>query len=219
MSFLTDCYTPAEAKHRLTRQCLKLLLESGHKVRLQTRSVMVEQDFDLLAAHGDRVRLGTSLPHLDDALARVLEPRAAAPTRRLEMLRRAADRGIPVYAAIAPVMPRPWTQLHAIRLQLEGMPLTETFCEVLNPKGGNLEMVTAALRASPFQTVLKSVQGYGQADWAATTWAVLTDGMSRFFGLNFIPWPDTWRGWAKWLDEEQVQHLDQWLPAKEVAHA
>lgn len=78
MSFLTDCYTPSEAKHKLTRQCLQLLLEAGHKVRVQTRSVLVERDFDLLAAHADRVLLGTSLPHLDDKLARALEPRRHA---------------------------------------------------------------------------------------------------------------------------------------------
>ena len=47
VSFLTDCYTPTEAKLKLTRQCLELLLEAGHKVRIQTRSALVERDFDL----------------------------------------------------------------------------------------------------------------------------------------------------------------------------
>src|SRR5439155_6640249 len=95
MSFLTDCYTPAEAKHRITRHCLRLLLDAGHKVRLQTRSVLVEQDFDILGDYKSQVLLGTSLPHLDDKLARCLEPRAAAPTRRLRMLERAAALEIP----------------------------------------------------------------------------------------------------------------------------
>jgi DNA repair photolyase len=96
MSFLTDCYTPSEAKYRLTRRCLELLLEAGHKVRVQTRSALAERDFDLFAAHRDRVLFGTSLPHLDDTLARALEPRAAGPTRRLRMLERAANADIPV---------------------------------------------------------------------------------------------------------------------------
>ncbi len=104
MSFLTDCYTPAEAKHRITRRCLQVLLEAGHKVRVQTRSVLVERDFDILTAYKSHVLLGTSLPHLDDKLARCLEPRAAAPPRRLKMLEKAAL-DIPVYTAVAPFLP------------------------------------------------------------------------------------------------------------------
>src|SRR5688500_1337033 len=96
MSFLTDCYTPAEAKHKLRRECLSLCLAAEHKVRLQTRSALVERDFDLFKAHKGQVLLGTSLPHLDDELARVLEPRASSPTRRLAMLEKAASAGIPI---------------------------------------------------------------------------------------------------------------------------
>jgi DNA repair photolyase len=58
---------------------------------------LVRRDFDLLLKYKDQVRLGTSLPHLDDNLAKVLEPKAPAPTARLEMLREAAQLGIPVY--------------------------------------------------------------------------------------------------------------------------
>lgn len=95
MSFLTDCYTSAEGRLKVTRACIQRLLESGHKLRLQNRSVLVERDFDLLRAHPSQVVLGTSLPHLDDRLARILEPRAAGPTRRLRMLEKAANVGIP----------------------------------------------------------------------------------------------------------------------------
>ena len=123
MSFLTDCYTPAEARLKVTRACIQRLLEAGYKLRLQTRSVLVERDFDLLRAHPGQVMLGTSLPHLDDRLARVLEPRAAGPTRRLRMLEKAAYVGIPVYAAIAPVYPfHSSAELHQVADKLMSLP-------------------------------------------------------------------------------------------------
>ena len=84
MSFLTDCYTPTEAKLKMTRETLKLLLEAGHKVRILTRSALAERDFDILRAHKDQVLFGSSLPYLNDKLARVLEPKATGPTRRLK---------------------------------------------------------------------------------------------------------------------------------------
>lgn len=82
LSFLTDCYGPIESELKLTREILRLVLEAGHNVRIQTRSALVERDFDILERYRDRVVLGTSLPYLDDKLARILEPGATAPTRR-----------------------------------------------------------------------------------------------------------------------------------------
>jgi DNA repair photolyase len=42
---------------------------------------------------------------LDHAVARTLEPRATAPTRRLQTIRKLTDAGIPVGVSIAPVIP------------------------------------------------------------------------------------------------------------------
>lgn len=222
MSFLTDCYTPAEAKHRLTRQCLELLLGAGHKVRLQTRSALVERDFDLLAAHREQVLLGTSLPYLDDDLARVLEPRASGPTRRLRMLEKAQERGIPVYVAVAPVMP--WTrrvELATLVASLHGLRPREIFCEVLNPKGVNVAMMIEALGDPHHEGRWKEqslqLARYDEAAWACWTSTVLKYGLG--WSTRFVPWPDTQRRWAKHLDAEQVAFLDQFLPAKEAAVA
>jgi DNA repair photolyase len=215
MSFLTDCYTPSEAKYRLTRQCLELLLEAGHKVRVQTRSVLAERDFDLLAAHRDRVVFGTSLPHLDDALSRALEPRAAAPTRRLRMLKRAAEEGIPVYVAIAPFLPF-HTHNHLEEVISQVLPLRprELFCEVLNPKGQNLAMMAEAL-AARFPNESRSLEGYSAEYWSEFTWAVLKHGLAR--SRRFIPWPDTQRQWRAHLSSERVTFLNRFLPHQEVA--
>jgi len=95
VSFLCDAYQPLEEKLQVTRQALELVLLAGHHVRIQTRATLVRRDFDLLVKYKDQVRLGTSLPHLDDDLAKVLEPKAPGPTARLEMLPEATDLGFP----------------------------------------------------------------------------------------------------------------------------
>jgi DNA repair photolyase len=221
MSFLTDCYTPIEAKLKITRQCLQLLLEAGHKVRLQTRSGMVERDFDILSAYRDRVLLGTSLPYLDDELTRVLEPRAPAPTRRLQMLGKAMRAGIPTYVAVAPVMPfTSWVDIASLFNSLGAMtPLREIFCEGLNPKGSNLEMMKKALWEATqagerdFSREIVALSLYNERKWAVRTAAVLKLG-TRLVGERFIPWPDTQRRWAKHLLNYQVEWLDRYLPGK-----
>jgi DNA repair photolyase len=93
----------------------------------------------LLAAHSNQVLLGTSLPHLDDRLARALEPRAAAPTRRLRMLEKAAEAGIPVYVAVAPFLPFHDREiLEAVLAKVLPLRPREIFCEVLNRKATTL---------------------------------------------------------------------------------
>lgn len=211
MSFLTDCYTPAEATHKITRDCLRLLLEAGHKVRVQTRSVLVERDFDILAAHSERVLLGTSLPYLDDPLARALEPRAAAPSRRLRMLQNARERGIRVYAALAPFMPFHGPEvLDAAVAAVNPLKPAELFCEVLNPKGDNRAMMAEAL-AGAYRALSAQITAYGQPEWARFTHTILSHGHAKH-GSAFIPWPDTQRQWERHLTAAQGAFLSRFLP-------
>jgi DNA repair photolyase len=214
MSFLTDCYTPSEAKFNLTRQCLQLLLEAGHKVRLQTRSSLVERDFDLLVAHKDRVLLGTSLPYMDDALARALEPRATSPTRRLKMLQKAFARGLEVYVCVAPFMPfHDEKVMEEVLEAIRPLKPREVFCEVLNPKGDNIAMMQEAL-AAKFPEEAQKMVNYSAAAWAQFTWRVLSIGMKK--NERFIPWPDTQRFWKAHLDPKQTKFLDAYLPPKHM---
>ena len=212
MSFLTDCYTPSEGEYKLTRQCLKLILEAGHKVRLQTRSALVERDFDILESHKDRVLLGTSLPYLDDKLARVLEPRAGSPTRRLKMLQKAYEHNIPIYVAIAPFMPFHNHKtiaevLHSV-LPLEPR---EVFCEVLNPKGDNIAMMRKAL-AKNYPNLAEDMTNYSAKYWAKFTFKVLSQGIK--LTERFIPWPDTQRLWRSHLSTKDTKFLETYLPSK-----
>lgn len=103
----TDAYQPVEKKLGVTRQCLEVLSETNHPIAIVTKSALIERDIDLLAPMAERnlVHVAVSLTTLDRALSRKMEPRAAAPERRLETIRRLSEAGIPVMAFVAPVIP------------------------------------------------------------------------------------------------------------------
>jgi len=103
----TDCYQPVERKLKLTRQVLELLAESHHPAQIITKSSLVERDLDLLATMAQRqcARVMVSITTLDPQLSRLLEPRAAAPKRRLQTIRALAHAGVPVGVLLAPVIP------------------------------------------------------------------------------------------------------------------
>jgi DNA repair photolyase len=103
----TDAYQPCERTLRLTRRVLEVLHECEHPVALITKSSLIERDIDLLAAMAAKrqAAAAVTITTLDPAVARTLEPRAAAPARRLRTIRTLSDAGIPVSVSIAPVIP------------------------------------------------------------------------------------------------------------------
>ena len=103
----TDCYQPIERELRLTRSVIEVLGEARHPFGLVTKSSAVEQDLDLLAPlAADRLAaVYVTITTLDAELSRKLEPRAAAPHRRLRTLRTLADAGVPVGVSVAPQIP------------------------------------------------------------------------------------------------------------------
>lgn len=74
-------------------------------VRILTRSPLAAKHFDLLRSFGPRLLFGMSMPTLRNDLASVYEPRAPAPSRRLETLQKAKDAGLHVYVAMDPTYP------------------------------------------------------------------------------------------------------------------
>jgi DNA repair photolyase len=104
---VTDCYQPVERELRLTRAVIELMHETRHAFGLVTKSSAVERDLDLLAPMAARnlVAVYVTLTTLDGELARKLEPRAAAPHRRLRTLRTLAEHGVPVGVSVSPQIP------------------------------------------------------------------------------------------------------------------
>ena len=103
----TDAYQPAERELRITRAVIEVLTACEHPFTLITKNALIERDIDLIAPAATKrlTRAAVSITNLDPGLARKLEPRAAAPYRRLETVRRLADAGIPVTVMVAPVIP------------------------------------------------------------------------------------------------------------------
>ena len=102
----TDPYQPIEREYRITRGILEVLAECEHPVGIVTKNAMVERDIDILAPMAEKslVNVYVSINNLDHDLARRLEPRCSAPTRRLEAIRRLSAAGIPVGVLVAPVI-------------------------------------------------------------------------------------------------------------------
>lgn len=103
----TDAYQPAERRLRITRSVIEVLAEARHPFSIITKSSLVERDLDLLQplARDRLVAVYVSLTTLDPELARGMEPRAAAPARRLRTIERLASAGVPVGVSVSPVIP------------------------------------------------------------------------------------------------------------------
>ena len=103
----TDPYQPIERRLAITRSILECLLETRHPFAITTKGAGILRDLDLLreAARLGLVRVAVSVTTLDAGLARRMEPRAAAPHRRLEVIAALAEAGVPVGANLAPLIP------------------------------------------------------------------------------------------------------------------
>jgi len=104
---VTDAYQPTERRMRITRGVIEVLADFRHAFSVITKSSGIERDLDILAplAKLGLVAVYVSIPTLDGELARIMEPRASAPLRRLKTIRRLADAGIPVGVSVSPVIP------------------------------------------------------------------------------------------------------------------
>ncbi len=103
----TDAYQPVEKKLELTRALLQVLSDHQHPVSLLTKSALILRDLDLIApmARQGLCRVGVSITTADPRLARRMEPRAAAPHRRLETVQALSEAGVPVMVMMAPIVP------------------------------------------------------------------------------------------------------------------
>jgi len=103
----TDCYQPIERKYGITRSIIEVLAECDHPFTVVTKSALVERDLDLIApmAKNNLVKVFVSIGTLDRALARKLEPRAASPQRRLDILKALSGDEIPCGVMVAALIP------------------------------------------------------------------------------------------------------------------
>ncbi len=103
----TDPYQPIEKKMRITRSILEVLREFRHPVGIVTKSPLVLRDADILGEMAEQglAKVALSITTLDRRLARVMEPRAGTPQRRLQAIKGLVEAGIPAGVMFAPVIP------------------------------------------------------------------------------------------------------------------
>ena len=95
-----------KANLAMVSRALELIRDrSSLNVRILTRSPLARVHFDLFRSFGHRLLFGMSIPTLRNDLADIYEPKAPAPTQRLETLQKAKEQGLHVYVAMAPTYP------------------------------------------------------------------------------------------------------------------
>ena len=107
LSLNTDLYQPAEKKYRVTRQILEVLKENSWPFSIGTKSDLILRDIDLVSQASQRswCCVALTITTLDEKLAKLLEPNAPSPKRRLEAVRRLSDEGIKVGVWLIPLIP------------------------------------------------------------------------------------------------------------------
>ena len=115
----TDPYLPIENEYQITRGALELALKHRFPVHIITKSDLVERDFDLLHQIDKQAKLpddlqkslgrGTlitfSFSTIDNALGKVFESGAPAPSQRIEALKSARKAGFLSGVSMMPLIP------------------------------------------------------------------------------------------------------------------
>jgi len=183
---------------RMVRRALEIILEeSTLNVRILTRSPLARRDFDLMARFGPRLMFGMSLPTMSNYMARVYEPNAPAPSKRLETLLRAKQMGLNIYVAVAPTYPFETydllrgdiAKLLAAITPLEPMTI---FMEPINIRAENVQRIETHARAigvPVFTEVFKDRKAWVEYAWTSLLimhGEAVACGMDRHLHL----WPD-----------------------------
>jgi DNA repair photolyase len=206
----TDPYQPIEKRYRVTRECLEVLFECRHPVSIITKGALIRRDLDLYSAMARErlVSVAVSFTTLDAELKRTLEPRAASPAARLDVIRELSSAGVPVTVLLAPVIPAVndseieailekvaeagarWAAHIFLRLPHEVAPLFKDWLETHMP-----------LRAEHVMSLVRQSRGgkensweYGERMHGTGPFAELIRKRFRIackrFGLNTEPWPE-----------------------------
>ena len=104
---MSDPYMHCEEELRLTRKCLEIIRKYGFGAAIQTKSDRILQDIDLLDEINRSAKcvVQITLTTYDDDLCRILEPNVCNTKRRIEVLEKMQERGIPTIVWLTPILP------------------------------------------------------------------------------------------------------------------
>lgn len=181
---------------RVTRQAVEILLKHGQRVRILTRSPLWLRDLDLLAH--PNVTVGMSLPHLNDQMSRLYEPKAPLPTHRLAALRKGREAGCRMFVAIAPTPQPALDEMGTFLKTVEEVDPEIYFWEAINDRGTNkTRMIDAGIPA-------EQLQSSPCAQWQKMEQLMEEAGLAN----KFHPWPD--RSWSKSGEASIIKKMEYW---------
>lgn len=104
---MSDPYMHCEEDLRLTRKCLEIINRYGFGAAIQTKSDRILRDIDLLDEINRSAKcvVQITLTTYDDDLCSILEPNVCNTKRRIEVLGKMQERGIPTVVWLTPVLP------------------------------------------------------------------------------------------------------------------
>lgn len=147
-SSVCDAYQPAEMRYKLSRECLRILVDAGFHPSILTKSKLVARDFDILQDH-DNCSVGCTLTTMDEQLRFRIEPGASPTRERIAALEEACSRGIKASAFLGPFMPGlsdTDEALDALISAVAPLPLTHFHADKLNPRPGVWNSIVPAIR-------------------------------------------------------------------------
>ncbi len=104
---MSDPYMHCEEELGLTRKCLEIIKRYGFGVTIQTKSDRILRDIDLLTEINKETKcvVQITLTTYDDALCKIIEPNVCNTKRRIEVLQKMQERGIPTIVWLSPILP------------------------------------------------------------------------------------------------------------------
>lgn len=197
----TDCYQDRRAA-QITRGCVAELIKHRIPIRILTRSPAVSRDIDLFKTatrlteedEGHLVRVGSSIPCLDDDQTRAIEPGAPPPSTRLKALNQLSEENIPVYVSMSPTYPtQDRDDFEHLMSKFAQINPEVVFHEPINPRGGNFDMTVEAAREAGEEDLARELEKLKDRDyWVEYSlqqmrWA---EELGAAFDVDVHIWPD-----------------------------
>jgi DNA repair photolyase len=170
-----DCYQRVEGRYRLMREVIPALTEAANPFSILTKGALILRDLDLLAAAAEvtDVSAALSIGSVDRDIRHQVEPGAPPPARRLEVVRRLSDAGIPTGVLMAPVLPYLTDsdeQLEQTVAAIAASGATHVSPIVLHLRPGAREWWQAWLRRERPDLLPRYAQLYGTHNYAPKTY-------------------------------------------------
>lgn len=104
---MTDPYVPLEGHLKYLRRALEMIYKYGFGFTCITKSDLVLRDLDLLLKINEKSKavVQMTLTTSDDDLSSILEPNVCTTSRRVEVLKKLSDAGIPTIVWLCPILP------------------------------------------------------------------------------------------------------------------